>query len=191
MASVTLLEAEAPPAGHEDLDNANLFEIIDGQQMEMPPMSAYSSIVGFLLGVELSLFGRTHATGRAVTEVLFSLPINGSRNRRPDAAFVSFQRWAADRPIPLTGNAWDVVPNLAVEVVSPHDLVEGLMEKIQEYFHAGVELVWVIYPQQRIVHVYQSFTSIQVRTATDDLDGGAVLPGFRLIVASLFPQAAP
>ena len=153
-------------------------------------MSAYSSIVGFLLGVELSVFGRAHTLGRAVTEVLFSLPINGARNRRPDAAFVRFQRWAADRPIPLTGNAWDVVPNLAVEVVSPHDLVEELMAKIQEYFQAGVELVWVVYPQQRTVHVYQSLTSVHVRTATDELDGGTVLPGFRLTVASLFPQAA-
>ncbi len=42
-----------------------------------------------------------------------------SRNRRPDLAFVSFDRWPIDRPMSSRDNAWDVVPDLAVEVTSP------------------------------------------------------------------------
>ncbi len=61
--------------------------------------------------------------------------------------------------------------------------------KVQEYFQAGVRLVWVVYPTQALVHVYESFTGpIRVLTRQDDLDGGAVLPGFRLPLKEIFVE---
>ena len=42
------------------------------------------------------------------------------RQRRPDVAFVSYNRWPRQRRVPRT-EAWEVVPNLVVEVVSPTD----------------------------------------------------------------------
>jgi len=33
-------------------------------------------------------------------------------------------------------------------------------------------------------------TRIRILTTADELDGGAVLPGFRVAIASLFPEAA-
>ncbi len=67
------------------------------------------------------------------------------------------------------------------------------MEKIDEYFRAGVELVWVIYPVQRIVHVYESMKRIRVLLGTEEIDGGQVVPGFRLPLTALFqePSTAP
>ena len=94
-------------------------------------------------------------------------------------------------PCPSSDNAWDVAPDLAVEVVSPTDLAEELMDKVAEYFQAGVRLVWVVYPRLRLIHVYESLTQVRGLTAADELDGGAVLPGFRTPVAALFPEAAP
>ena len=87
--------------------------------------------------------------------------------------------------------AWDVVPDLAFEVVSPTDYAEDLLVKVDEYFRAGVRLVWVVYPSLRLIHVYESMTRIRVLTAADKLDGGNVLSGFRVAVAALFPEAAP
>jgi Uma2 family endonuclease len=46
-----------------------------------------------------------------------------------------------------------VVPNLAVEVVSRSDSVDSIIDKVAEYFHAGVELVWVMFPSQEQVYV--------------------------------------
>jgi Uma2 family endonuclease len=126
--------------------------------------------------------------GQAVTEVLFHLPLPKERDRRPDAAFVNFQRWAKGRPMPGKENAWHVVPNLAVEVVSPHDFAEELLEKIEEYFRAGVQLVWVVYPRQQLVHVYESINQIRVVTRTGELDGGVVLPDFRLPLPEIFRE---
>ena len=63
--------------------------------------------------------------GQAVVEVLFRLRSHPNLQRRPDLAFVSFDRWpgASGRP---RSNAWEVVPDLVVEVVSPTNLAEEI-----------------------------------------------------------------
>jgi Uma2 family endonuclease len=176
-----------PPGQNND---EVLYEIIDGKVVELPPMSAYATLVASILSTEIGMFVSSHPIGRVSVEMLFRLPLNGSRNRRADVAFVSYQRWPKERPMSLTDNAWDVVPDLAIEVTSPHDLADALMEKIGEYFQAGVQLVWVIYPPQRLAFVFESLTRVRGLTDADELDGGLVLPGFRLPLAKLFPAVA-
>ena len=109
---------------------------------------------------------------------------NGILERRPDFAFVAYDRWR-ERVLQESA-AWELVPNLAVEVISPSNLAEDLIEKIDEYFHVGVQLVWVIYPRLHRVYVYESPTRIQVLQEADPIDGGSVLPGFQLALAELF-----
>jgi Uma2 family endonuclease len=167
-----------------------LYEIVDGRRVELPPMSVYANLVASTLFGEFAVFCRAHPIGRILAEMLFRLPLSGSRNRRPDVAFVSYDRWPKNRPIPPRDNAWEVVPDLAVEVVSPHDLADEIIQKLTEYFQAGVRLVWIIYPQQRLVYVYDSPTQIRGLNHADELDGGTVLPGFRVPLAILFPATA-
>lgn len=189
MATVTALELEsvaAPPT-----EDGGRYEIINGQRVELPPMSAYAGILASLLVSKLNAFADEGDSGRAVVDMLFRLFPTDRRNRRPDAAFVSYQRWPKDRPYPRSENAWDVVPELAVEVVSPTDCAEDLVEKIEEYFRAGVQLAWVVYPRRSIVHVYEALTHVRGLTRADVLDGGAVLPGFRLPLMTLFQEEVP
>ena len=91
----------------------------------------------------------------------------------------------------LTDEWWDVTPDLVAEVVTLEERADDLMDKIADYFEAGVRLVWVLYPWLPVVYVYESLTRVRGLTAADELDGGAVLPGFRTPVAALFPEAAP
>jgi Uma2 family endonuclease len=180
------LPSVSPPESR--VGDESLYEVIDGQRVELPPMSAFAARIAFLLGTQLHTFGVSQNLGEGAVETLFRLPLVVGRNRRPDVAFVTYQRWARGRPIPPRDNAWDVVPDLAVEVISPTDVAEELMTKVQEYFQAGVRLVWVVYPLQGFVHVYEALTQIRGLTRADELDGGQVLPGFRLPLATLFPQ---
>jgi Uma2 family endonuclease len=103
---------------------------------------------------------------------------------------VSYARWPKSKPIPTT-NAWDVLPELCIEVVSPNDLADEIETKVEEYLQAGVRLVWVVYPRHERVYVYDSATQLRRLTRADTLDGGSVLPGFALPLADLFPQAPP
>jgi Uma2 family endonuclease len=104
-------------------------------------------------------------------------------------AFVSYKRWPKDKPCPTT-DPWPVVPELAVEVISPNDLAESVQAKVKEYLEAGVQLVWLIYPQLGWIVAYESLHRMRGFTMTDELDAEPVLPGFRLPLRELFSAPA-
>jgi Uma2 family endonuclease len=176
-----------PRVVSDEYDFRENYEIIDGVRVEIPPMSADSQVVASRLAWHLTSHGISENIGEAFTEVLFKLPLKKDRNRKPDVSFVPYSRWAKNRPIPST-NAWDVLPDLCVEVVSPHDWADEIMDKVREYFEAGVRLVWVVYPRHQLVIVHESLTSVRGLNRSDTLDGGVVLPQFRLPLAELFPE---
>src|SRR5438093_4391692 len=107
MSTITLRDpaAIAPtrPVGDDDL-----YEIIDGKRVGLPPMGIYSVLLASYLMRSLGNFADAKQLGRAVAEGLFHLPAPVKRDRRPDVAFVSYQRWPKTRSVPRTDNAWDV-----------------------------------------------------------------------------------
>jgi Uma2 family endonuclease len=165
-----------------------LYEIVDGQIVEKEPMGAYEILVGSFLNTCLDGFARTSDCGRSVSEMLFDLGA-GLSQRRPDVAYVSYDRWPRQRRVPRT-QAWAVVPELAVEVISPSNTFEEVVNKVHEYFRAGVQHVWVIAPPQQQVYVYQSPSHIRVLNVQDELTGDPFLPGFRLKLSELFDVEA-
>jgi Uma2 family endonuclease len=183
--NTAVLEQPASASTILRVGDDELYEIIDGKRVRTPPMGVFAAWTAFRLARFLANFAEENL-GRAISEALFHLPAPVNRARRPDVALVSYERWAKDRPLPATANAWDVVPNLATDVVSPTDSVEELEQKIAEYFRAGVQLVWVVHPTRSKVHVYQSPTQITVLSTNDVLDAGTVVPGFKLALAELF-----
>jgi Uma2 family endonuclease len=106
--------------------------------------------------------------------------------RIPDVAFTSWDRFPKRRrptaPIPR------LAPNLAIEVLSRSNTRREMAVKRQDYFAAGVELVWEINPRTRTVLVYTSPTQVTTLGVGDTLDGGTVLPGFSLPVQELFGE---
>ena len=184
MATTTaILETTAAPPA--EIEDDSRYEVVNGRRVELPPMGAFPTEIASILALYLGPFARAHRLGKVVVEMLFFLDAAADLQRRPDVAFISSSRWPLRRPAPEDA-AWDVIPDLAVEVVSPTDRAEAGLDKVREYFEAGVRLVWVVFPKLRVVHVFESFTTIRVLTRADALDGGAVVPGFRLPLASLF-----
>lgn len=184
----TASEHPTPPLAPPMITDDAMYELVDGERVAMPRMSYYSSRIATRIVGRLLVYLEAHPSGEAALETLFRVPTpaDPGRNRRPDAAFVSFDRWPANRSADPYQNAWDVVPDLAVEVVSPSDLAEDLRAKVLEYFAAGVRLVWVVYPINRLADVFESPDLIRVVSGDTELDGGDVLPGFRLRLSSLF-----
>jgi Uma2 family endonuclease len=169
------------------LDDETHYEVFNGQRVATPRMGAYESCLAndlaYYIIEHFSRFGRP---GRVVVEMLFRIDVATDLQRRPDVAYVSYERWPRRRR-PAPKGAWNVVPDLAVEVVSENNRANEIQDKIQDYFRGGVRLVWVVYPQQSQVFVYESPTRINVADQEDVLDGGEVLPGFRLPLEALFP----
>jgi Uma2 family endonuclease len=163
-----------------------LYEIVDGLVVELPPISFLASVVASRLQNRMGPFVETHRLGIVVTEALFILDAASNLRRRPDLAFVSVTRWPLDRLVPTAGDG-AVVPDLAVEVVSPTDFWEDVLSKMREYFAHGVRQVWLVSPVLQEVHVCESPTRNRILTREDTLDGGTLLPGFQLPLAELFP----
>ncbi|MBI3329003.1 MAG: Uma2 family endonuclease [Nitrospinae bacterium] len=169
-------------------DDIERYEVIDGVRVEREPMGAFETVLASWLCHLINSFAAGKKLGLAVNETLFVL--NAARNlqRRPDVAFVSYARWPAS--VVAREPAWNVVPDLAIEIVSPTNLAEEIDRKITDYFQSEVRLVWVFYPDSGRVYDYQSPTHVSILERTDTLDGGEVLPGFRLPIAQLYEAVA-
>ncbi len=106
--------------------------------------------------------------------------------RIPDVSFIAWDRIPGRKvpkePIP------NLVPNLAVEVLSKSNTPAEMKRKRREYFKAGVALMWIVDPEARTITVYTSPRNPKTLTETQTLDGGNVLPGFTLSLRDLFAE---
>jgi Uma2 family endonuclease len=81
----------------------------------------------------------------------------------------------------------DVAPELVVEVLSPDDRWTDVTEKLEDYFSAGINSVWVLVPKLRRVLIYRSLTAVTQLDVGQILTDEEILPGFSVPVADLFP----
>ena len=105
--------------------------------------------------------------------------------RAPDIAYISTER------MPL-GDAEagysEIVPDLAVEVVSPRDTRPSIRRKSLMWLENGVRLVWAVHPDSRTIDVYRKDAPAITLTEADTLDGGDVLSGFACRVSEILDQ---
>jgi Uma2 family endonuclease len=178
--------AEMPRTTESSVDADALFEVIDGEIVEKQ-MGILETRIATRLVTLLETHCAANGLGMAFCETMFRTKRFTNQKRRPDVAFLSRERWPLDRPIP-EAEAFDLAPDLAIEVVSPSDLASSLQEKIEEYFEAGVKQVWLIYRTTATIEVRDTPGTARILHRGDILDGGAILPGFQLAVADLLPE---
>jgi Uma2 family endonuclease len=149
-------------------------------------MGARQISLAMRLAMFLCNFADPKKLGQVVNEALFSLR-EGHTERKPDVAFISAERWPFDLEGPQS-NAWAVVPNLAVEVISPTNTYDEIRQKIEEYFLAGVEVVWVISTALKQIEVFDAARNYRLITINEVLNGEPVLSGFELPLQNLFSK---
>ncbi len=171
-------------------DDGKSYELVNGELVEKQ-MGWNSSRIGGRVYHLLESFLEANPIGRAApADASYQcFPDDPTKVRRPDASVVRFDRLPAERGEP-EGHC-RVAPNLAAEVVSPNDLYSEVEEKVDEYLRANVELVWVIDPPTRSVRIHRADGTVSDVGPDGELSGEDVLPGFRCLVAALFPAPAP
>jgi Uma2 family endonuclease len=161
-----------------------LFELVDGTLVEK--VMGYGE--GFLAADIIRLLGRfldTHDLGDVggADDTMRLMP---KLVRIPDVSFVSWNKYSRrQRPrkaIP------DLVPDLAIEVLSESNTPGEMQLKLKEYFLTGVRLVWFVDPDRRTVEVFTAPDASTVFTEGQTLDGGDVLPGLCLPVSDVFAR---
>jgi Uma2 family endonuclease len=161
-----------------------LYELVDGVLVEKV-MGFQEARIAFLIALALEHFIEHDDLGVVTTaDGMIRLPQN--LVRIPDVMYASWDRFpggeVTSEPAP------EIVPDLAVEVLSEGNTRGEMNRKLREYFRAGVRLVWIVDPAAQSVTVYTSLSRSKVVPVTGTLDGGRVLPGFELPVASLFAK---
>jgi Uma2 family endonuclease len=181
-----------PPPGTATVQNViaiqeregRLCELVEGVLLEKAAGYRESSLAVFLGGL-LNAFVISRNLG-IVTGADGTVELMPDLVRIPDVAFTGWDRMPGRRsptePVPR------LVPTLAIEVLSISNTPGEMAVKRQDYFTAGVELVWEIDPRQRVVLVYTSPTHATTLTGGHTLDGGAILPRFVLPVQDLFAE---
>ncbi len=52
------------------------------------------------------------------------------------------------------------MPLCAIEILSPRQFIESILEKFQIYFNAGVQSCWLVLPNARTISVYTDFDTV-------------------------------
>ena len=158
------------------------YELDEGELVVMTKPRPLHNRIAERVFRALDRYLESHPVGEAfIFEYLFVL--SPSTKRAPDVSFLR-----AERAKKIDPNA-DIpgAPDLAVEVLSPTDTVTAMRRKIRQYFSAGAQCVWIVYPETREVEVWLEAARPQaVLQETDLLEAPDLLPGFALRVSALF-----
>jgi Uma2 family endonuclease len=162
------------------------WELIEGVPVEMPPSSKINTVIEGIIITFLNYWVMERKLGYV------SVPDGGYRISsksifQPDVGYISKARAGG-----LDGTVFENSPDLAVEVVSPSENEKNTFIKAHRYLLNGTHIVWVVYPDDKVVYVctLEANTSMNVQMfdETMTLTGGDVLPNFKLEVAKIFPD---
>jgi Uma2 family endonuclease len=160
-------------------------ELVDGKVIKMPLASYDHGNIVFRLAGYVAAYVLAHDLGIGTTEQSGYDVGKGRRAvvRAPDFAYMS-----KDRAVQVRGVRYPrLAPDLAAEVVSPsQNDVDEMASRARMWLDFGVRLVWIIWPDECCVDVWQPDHATQRLSVGDKLDGLEVLPGFTLEIAKLF-----
>jgi Uma2 family endonuclease len=171
----TVVDLEALP------DDGNRYELDRGMLITMPPPKREHGLIVNQIAYLVTGHVEANDLGEVAAEIGYQLEQNPDTVRAPEVSFTATARLKI-----ISGEYEQTPPDLAVEVASPGNTVSDMNEKIEQYFAAGVRLVWLFFPKTRKIHVYNAANKITVLGEEDFLDGGDVLPGFRVSVHEIF-----
>ncbi len=155
------------------------YELSDGELITVGFAGARHERIKSRIVRALMLWSAKFSTGEIFSESMFSL---GEQTARiPDVAVILAEKIAAmpdaDVPIPFA-------PDLAVEVISVSESAAAVERKVREYLHAGVQEIWQVYPDERMVRVRRVGGTVDLEA--DDLLTSGVLEGFEVRVNQFF-----
>lgn len=150
----------------------------------MPPAGFEHGRVTMRLARLLANHVADHRLGEVLgAETGFKLQKDPDTVRAADVSFVAAARI---NPSARTAGYWDGAPDLAVEVVSPGDLIDEVEEKVDDYLNAHTRLIWIVNPRRRTITIYRPDQKPRILVESDTLSGEDVIQGFECRVAEAF-----
>ena len=163
-------------------DDGNRYEVIDGEVCVTPAPGPPHQRVAARLFLRLDEYVRTNRLGEMLWDV--DLLFVSGQFLRPDMLFVP-----ADRADGVTDRGMEAVPELVVEVLSPHSKRIDRFRKPPRYRDFGVPEYWVVDRDGRAIERYRLAADAAPEICRDTLlwqPEPAALP-LTVDVQSIFP----
>ncbi len=155
-----------------------LFELINGEIIEKS-LTEEHGVVTATVATAIRNFVVQYRLGRVGVEICHQLPHDTRYSMMPDVSFIAGKRPA------VTVGAVPRMPDFAVEVKSRDDSLKDVRDKAHYYLLNGSKLVWIVNPAKQLVIVLTPDDE-DILLENETLDGGDVLPGFKLAVRDIF-----
>ena len=183
MATTKLMTAEDLLAMGDDAKHC---ELVRGELVCMSPATGkHSQIAGMILGQLLGFAQTSKEFDVFDSSAGYLLARDPDIVLAPDVSVVRSDRFPEEGP----GLAFMVLaPDLVVEVLSPSERPGQITTKVLTYLDAGVRMVWLVDPEDQVVTVHAAGKPSRTFTTEEEIDGGDVLPGFSVPVASFFER---
>lgn len=82
----------------------------------------------------------------------------------------------------------NAIPAFVAELVSEYDDIRKYIRILHQYFDAGVQSVWLVFPEEREVYVYTSPKNVTICADDDVLTAAPILPDLQLTANDLFQR---
>lgn len=165
-------------------DDGRRYELIEGVPKRMPPAGLEHGDIGTTILVALANHVNPRGLGLVpAADTGFIFERDPDVVLAPDASFIRRDRLP---PRETWRGFSTVVPDLAVEIVSPGDSGPEVAAKVAYYLSHGVREVWVVEPKPRQVTIHRRDQEPLRLGVGDAVEGGDLLPGFRLPLAEIF-----
>lgn len=171
---ITIEEFERMPEAGER------YELIAGKLVEKPMPTFEHTDIAFFLLMAYRDFDPDEKIGTMRQEtgvrIADNVPV-------PDLSF-----WLAHRR-PNRRTPTSPRPDLAIEIQSPEQSLKSLFNKAREYTAAGVQIVWVIQPNKKAIHIFRpGQPQPEVISKKGEITGENLIPGFKVMLEKIFEE---
>ena len=159
-------------------DDGMRHELVEGELITMSPAGSRHGDIAMAIGAHLRMYADEKKLGKVyAAETGFRLATRTVR--APDVSFVEKER------VVVTGQYFPGPPDLAIEVLSPDDRASEVEAKVRMWLEFGTRIVYVVDPERQTAT--RNVAGGASRLSIDDsLDGGDVVPGWKLPLTELF-----
>ena len=176
----TQLQTNALPTTFEEFlrfepTDGSKYEWNDGELIKFAGMKRKHLRIIQNLNLRFDITKAKQERGQLICEQ--DVMLTGIQMRRPDLAYFSDEQ--------IRDEASEPIPAFCIEVISPTDESEKVEAKRIEYFKAGVQVVWHIFPENAEVHIYTSRKTVQICSDADLCSAHPVLDDFTISVNEL------
>ncbi|EAZ92195.1 Uma2 family endonuclease [Crocosphaera chwakensis] len=145
-----------------------------GQLIIMSPTGSESGKRNTSLIFQVELWNRQQNSG-IVFDSSTGFKLSNGAVRSPDVSWITLAKWNSLSKQQKRKFA-PIAPDFVIELMSPTDELNELQNKMEEYMNCGVQLGWLINPDEKQVEIYRQQEKPEILNNPLTLSGEQILP---------------